>query len=228
MTTSKPSTSPPASGSAAAPSPKPTTPHRQIRALYNNDTITVYQAYHASIALPAVQSQNLAASPTFRPTRMTWIKPSFCWMMYRAGYSHKDARQAHILAIRLRHADFLGFLRKAVLTHGGSGGSPPHPRGEGGDWANAVVRVQWDPERDARVERLDYRSIQIGISAGLSREYTGCIVGIEDVTAKARELKTVLDGEEDVSAEELVRRGLVPEERVYEVPDDLRKLLCMD
>lgn len=57
-------------------------PYKQIRALYDEDTITVYQAYSASIAIPAVKEQCLSASPDFQVgTRMTWIKPSWCWMM---------------------------------------------------------------------------------------------------------------------------------------------------
>ena len=56
-------------------------PYRQIRALYDEDTITVYQAYSAEIADPAVKEQRLTASPQFSGTRMTWIKPSWCWMM---------------------------------------------------------------------------------------------------------------------------------------------------
>jgi hypothetical protein len=57
------------------------TPYRQIRALYDEQTITVYQAYSAAIAIPAVKEQKLCASPDFKPGRMTWIKPSWCWMM---------------------------------------------------------------------------------------------------------------------------------------------------
>jgi len=57
-------------------------PYRQIRALYDDQTITVYQAYSASIAIPAVKEQKLNASPDFLIGRMTWIKPSWSWMMY--------------------------------------------------------------------------------------------------------------------------------------------------
>jgi hypothetical protein len=56
-------------------------PYRQIRALYDEETITVYQAYSAEIAIPAVAEQKLSASPAFKYGRMTWIKPSWCWMM---------------------------------------------------------------------------------------------------------------------------------------------------
>ncbi len=56
-------------------------PYRQIRALHDEDTITVYQAYSDEIGKAAVQHQKLSASPAFRYQRMTWIKPSWCWMM---------------------------------------------------------------------------------------------------------------------------------------------------
>jgi hypothetical protein len=56
-------------------------PYRQVRALYDEDTITVYQAYNEEIASVAVKHQKLSASPLFKHSRMTWIKPSYCWMM---------------------------------------------------------------------------------------------------------------------------------------------------
>lgn len=56
-------------------------PYRQIRAWYDEETITVYQAYSEEIAGPAVKEQRLSASPKFSSTRITWIKPSWCWMM---------------------------------------------------------------------------------------------------------------------------------------------------
>ena len=59
----------------------PSVPYRQIRAFYDDKTITVYQAYSAAIAVPAVRDQTLCASLDFKLGRMTWIKPSWCWMM---------------------------------------------------------------------------------------------------------------------------------------------------
>ncbi len=57
------------------------------------------------------------------------------------------------------------------------------------------VRVQWDPERSARMEMLPYRSIQIGISGDVSRKWVEeWIDGIEDVTEMARKLKKAIDG----------------------------------
>lgn len=187
-------------------------PCRQIRAHYDSETITLYQAYPASIAGPAVASQRLTASPSFRRGRMTWVKPSWCWMMYRSGYSLKDSGQSRILALKMKHEDFVALLRRGVLARGE----------EEGD-----VRVQWDPERGPRLEKFEYRSIQIGIPGGLSGTWAEeWVVGIEDVTERARELKRAV--EEDVTNAELVEKGLVPVERVFPVPEDVMKRLRME
>ena len=59
------------------PAERSDTPFRQIRAVYDSHTITIYQAYSEEIAGPAVREQKLSASPLFKPTRFTWIKPSW-------------------------------------------------------------------------------------------------------------------------------------------------------
>ncbi|KAK6208393.1 hypothetical protein LQW54_006874 [Pestalotiopsis sp. IQ-011] len=200
--------------------PPPAHPYRQIRASYDDETITVYQAYSAAIASEAVARQRLDASPLFRPGRMTWIKPSWCWMMYRCGYSFKDAGQARVLALKMRRGDFLGLLERAVLTTEGATISTG---------AGAEVKVQWDPERSPRLDRLEYRSIQIGIRGSVAAEWVEkWIVGIEDVTERARALKVALDADANISEEELVAQGLVPEERPFDVSDTLREVLGMD
>lgn len=90
------------------------------------------------------------------------------------------------------------------------------------------VRVQWDPERDPRLRMLPYRSIQIGIHGDLGRKWTeDWICEIDDVTDMAREMKRVLDENADVDEEELRRRGLMPDEKVYSVDDELREVLRM-
>lgn len=137
---------------------------------------------------------------------------------YRSGYSHKDPNQSHILALKIPHQHFLELLSQAVV--GESGGLTAEERGKG-------VRVQWDPERNPRLGQLDYRSIQIGISGRVAGRWAEGVVGIEDVTGRARELKSVVDGDGDLDLAELIQRGLVPEERVYEVSDELRGILKM-
>jgi hypothetical protein len=209
-------------------------PYRQIRASYDDETITVYQAYNRSIASAAVAAQKLNASPDFKPGRMTWIKPSWSWMLYRAGYSYKDPGQERILALKMRHDDFVNLLRKAVLTHGNHGintgttESEASVNAEGRKVKSAAVKVQWDPERTPRLGKLDYRSIQIGVPGALSTEWAEkSIVAIEDVTGQARELKRVLDERPGVEDQELVEMGLVPVEREFRVPADVEMILRM-
>ncbi|KAK7943469.1 uncharacterized protein PG986_012582 [Apiospora aurea] len=156
------------------PSITPPPPYRQIRALHDAETITVYQAYNAEIASAAVAQQRLDASPRFRTARMTWIKPSWCWMLYRAGYSYKDPNQARILALRMRRAGFWELLRR--------GGPRRRRRRRSGSSGTPSAR--------ARLEKLGYRSIQIGVPAALQARWVAeWIESIEDVTEKARELK---------------------------------------
>lgn len=206
-------------------------PYRQIRASYDSQHIIVYQAYKTSMADAAIKAQKLNASPDFSPGRMTWIKPSWCWMMYRSGYSYKDAGQSRILALKMKKDDFFGLLEQAVLsTH-----PSPHAHVDKESTNKTVaheratdVRVQWDPERNARLEGLPYRSIQIGIPGTLSNKWAGeWVVSIEDVTERARELKKALEEEPDVSTEELVKRGLVPEEKPLDVPEEILTRLEM-
>jgi hypothetical protein len=199
---------------------KPQVPYREIRAQYDDDTITVYQAYSALIAQAAVKEQKLYASPDFSFQRMTWIKPSWAWMMYRSGYATKDARQSHILAIKMKHKNFQDLLNLAVVCGGGA--LTEHEKAR-------AVRVQWDPERSPAMEQLPYRSIQIGISKAISKKWSEeWIESIEDVTEMATKLKEVVDSGERLEQQEFVDRGLVPAERPYIVPQELRDILRMD
>ncbi|KAF2834702.1 hypothetical protein M501DRAFT_963742, partial [Patellaria atrata CBS 101060] len=205
-------------------SEKASIPYRQIRAQYDAKTITVYQAYSSSIAIPAVEFQKLDASPNFSASRMTWIKPSWSWMMYRSGYSYKDDRQAHILAIKLTHEGFLELLRRATLTtevQSEQTGKKVQ-RKERGESVKSV-RVQWDPERTHNLGRLEYRSIQIGIAGEVTKKewIDKWIVEIEDVTERARALKKALDEKSDLTKDELLDLGLIPEEREFEVPEEI-------
>ena len=53
----------------------------EIQAEYDDTSIVVYQAYSEAIALPAVRNNRFVAP--FSVNRMTWIKPSFLWLMER-------------------------------------------------------------------------------------------------------------------------------------------------
>lgn len=185
-------------------------PQHQIRALYDASTIRVYQAYGDAIADNALTQQTFV-SP-FKFDRMTWIKPSFLWMMYRAGWGYKDDGQRRILAIDMIRAGF-----EWALTH--SCPSHPSPSMRNEEWTalkdRSPVRIQWDPERDIRLQPLPYRSIQIGLGNEASRRYVSeWIQKITDVTELAHSIHALL-GEEQVAQAE----ALLPAETIYPFAD---------
>lgn len=163
----------------------PGVPIRQIRAVYNDTTIRVYQAYSDAIADSALRHGRFV-SPPFKIERMTWIKPSFLWMMYRAGWGLKDEGQKRILAIDITRQGFEWALVHSCPSHSPQGMSMD-------DYAalkqRCPVRVQWDPERDLHHNPLPHRAIQIG----LSKEAVGHYVNewghrISEVTSLAHEI----------------------------------------
>jgi len=144
-------------------------------------------------------------------------------MMYRSGYSAKDSRQSHILAIKMTHENFQKLLSQAAVTRGSALTEEEKSK---------PVRVQWDPERGPGLEVLPYRSIQIGIGQALSKQWAEeWIESIEDVTERALMLKEEADKERwwvGKSWERFVEMGCMVDEKVYEIPDELRTILKMD
>jgi hypothetical protein len=155
---------------------------RQIRAVYDANTIRVYQAYSDAIADSAL-AHGTFVSPPFKMQRMTWIKPSFLWMMYRAGWGMKDEGQKRILAIDITREGFEWALSHSCLSH-------PDTNMNEKEWQELKrkkpVRIQWDPERDLLLRALPYRAIQIGLSGEAVKLYVDSwIHQISDVTAAA-------------------------------------------
>ena len=70
---------------------------------WDDEGVFFYQAFNDEIADWALENQKFGG-PSFNPVRMTWIKPSFAWVLYRAGYGHKDKNQSRILKVKLSHA----------------------------------------------------------------------------------------------------------------------------
>lgn len=179
--------------------------YHEIRAVYNEHTIRVYQAYCSVIAEEAVRLGTFGSH--FKLSRMTWIKPSFLWMMYRSGWATKP-NQEHILAIDIQRETFDTFVRNAVI-------SSYHDNEEisFAEWQKQIqtsdVRVQWDPERDIFGNALPYRSIQIGIRGEmLSHFVQHSITQIQDITEFVTELRTKKEAGENILP-------LLPEERKY-------------
>ncbi len=134
-------------------------PVRQIRAHFEGTTVRVYQAFPLDIANKATTAQTF--KPPFKRERMTWIKPSFTWMMYRSGWGSKPG-QERVLGIDITRTGFDWALAHSCITHFDAAlhDSPDV-------WQQilraAPVRVQWDPERTLLLEALPWRTIQIGL-----------------------------------------------------------------
>ncbi|APU18785.1 DUF4291 domain-containing protein [Actinoalloteichus sp. GBA129-24] len=180
--------------------------HR-IRAAYDDETIVVYQAYSPRVARPALAAGTFVAP--FSRSRMTWIKPSFLWMMYRSGWATKPDQEV-VLAITLRRSGFEWALRNSCPSSFRAGVDADRAA-----WrarlAASPVRVQWDPDRDLHLARLDRRAVQIGlIGAAVPRYVDEWIVSLRDVTPTAREIHRLVGAGDHAAAE-----ALLPEERPY-------------
>jgi len=187
-----------------------TAPARQIRATYSAESITVYQAYSPEIAEPAVAAGRFV--PPFKRDRMTWIKPSFLWMMYRCGWASKPG-QERVLAVEITRAGFEWALERACLSH-----FDPAQHRDRRAWSHQLevspVRVQWDPERSLRLGALPHRSLQVGLSGeAVDRYIDEWTIALTDVTATAHTIHDLLRaGDEQAAA------ALLPTERPYPLP----------
>ncbi|MFJ4939685.1 DUF4291 domain-containing protein [Streptomyces pseudovenezuelae] len=188
-------------------------PHHRIRALHTDSTITVYQAYAPEIGLPAVQEGRFPAA--WKRDRMTWIKPSFLWMMYRCGWGAK-AGQETVLAVEITRDGFEWALRHACLSSYVRGVHPDQAAWQR-QLKRAPARVQWDPERDLHLRPLPYRSLQLGLSGEAARRYADeWTTSIRDVTPLAHEIHALVSGGDLDSA-----ARLLPQEDPYPIEEDV-------
>ncbi|QNP63360.1 DUF4291 domain-containing protein [Streptomyces genisteinicus] len=182
-------------------------PKYRIRARHTEETVTVYQAYRPGIGGPAAREGRFPAE--WKRDRMTWIKPSFLWMMYRCGWAAKPGQET-VLAVEIRRDGFEWALRHACLSH--------YVRGLHDDRAawqrelrRSPARVQWDPERDLRLAPLPFRSLQLGLAGEAARLYADeWTVSITDVTPLAREVHALVRAGDLPAA-----ARLLPVERPY-------------
>ena len=140
------------------------TDERRIYAAYDDEGIYVYQAFKPTIVAAALEKGTFGQG--FNMERMTWIKPSFAWMLYRSGYATKT-RQEAILKIKLTHEGFLTILSESVETT-----YNPHVHDSNDYWRLALkkskVRHQWDPERNLKLEKHPTRrAIKVKVEVGL-------------------------------------------------------------
>jgi hypothetical protein len=187
---------------------------RKIFANYDDEGIYVYQAFEPSIVTAALRRGTF--DKVFRLERMTWIKPSFGWMLYRSGYASKH-RQEAVLKIKLSHSGFQDILRQSVETSF----NPKIYESEYA-WSAAIakseVRHQWDPERDLYGNKLERRAIQIGIRGETVKRYVNeWIIGLEEATDLAKQV------EQAVKNKTIMPN--VPSENEYVITDELNRRL---
>ncbi|MFF2550913.1 DUF4291 domain-containing protein [Nocardia sp. NPDC058058] len=187
----------------------------EIRGDYDRDSIVVYQAFREQIAVPAVAAQRFV--PPFSTNRMTWIKPSFRWLMHRSNWARKPG-QERILAVRISRDGWEEALGHAVLT-----GHDRRVYADSTEWrkafSRAVVHVQWDPEYSLRDAKLDHRSIQVGLSRHIIERY------VEEWTVEIRDLTPLVHRmSAHLRAGHIERaKALLPPERPYPLTAELAR-----
>lgn len=174
--------------------------------------IIVYQAFNPKISSYAVKHQ-VFGGDYYRFSRMSWIKPNFLWMMYRAGWAMKEHQQ-RILAITIPKSKFEEILKQAV-----------HSKFEEDLYENidswksqlkkSEVRLQWDPDHDPYGNKITRKAIQLGLRGEILKKFAQeWIIKIEDITPFAHEQKRLLD-------DKMMNEFSVIKENVIEINDPL-------
>jgi hypothetical protein len=192
-----------------------TTATKRVLAAQDERGVFVYQAFHTATVEAAVIKGTFGKG--FSMDRMTWIKPSFGWMLHRSGYATKH-RQEAIARIHLSHAGFLAILQQAVPTSYNTALFPDIAA-----WNDALrrsdVRCQWDPDRDLFDRKLEQRAIQLGIRGETVYRYVHeWIRGIENVTELAHQIQEAVENKRSILPE-------VPMETEYILPIEITQRL---
>ncbi|MBL3658513.1 DUF4291 domain-containing protein [Fulvivirga sediminis] len=190
---------------------------QHIIASYDDEGIIVYQAFRPSIAAYAVEHQRFGGTD-YSFDRMSWIKPNFLWMMYRAGWATK-AGQERILAIKISHGGFENILEEATYSSFNGKVYESHEA-----WKAALeqteVRLQWDPDHGPNGEKLERRAIQLGMKGDILKKFNeDFIISIEDVTDFVASQREKINNHDQL---------LVPAEQVYKTSALLAQKLQLD
>ena len=190
---------------------------RKIFASYDDQTIRIYQAYNNRIAEEALKLGKFGSS--FKIDRMTWIKPSFLWMMYRSGWGTKE-NQERILAIDILREGFDAILENVVLSTYQQDTYDSHEL-----WKQKLgqsqVRCQWDPDRDIFGNSIERRAIQLGIKGDILKKYVNTwTVKISDITTD------VIRWRNEIKSKKF-DRNVLPVENEYPTSEKLKMILGM-
>lgn len=190
---------------------------KQIIGFTDQNSIVVYQAFNHVIADYAVINLKFGGEH-YSFNRMSWIKPNFLWMMYRAGWAMKE-NQERILAIWLPLEKF-----QEILSHAVHSSFDPDIYREHVLWKEAVenseVRLQWDPDHDPQGNKLVRKAIQIGMKGNVLEKFSNeWIAKIEDMT------DFVIEQRENRFSEKQVDLEIPMERPVAIANEELRKKL---
>jgi hypothetical protein len=140
---------------------------QHILAYFDDDTVIAYQAFCPSIGQFAIQNGYFGGD--FKYSRMSWIKTSFLWMMYRSQWGRAEGQEV-VLAVRLRRRFFDSLLEQAAPST-----FDPDTFASRDGWtaavANSEVRVQWDPGHLPTGEKCERRAIQLGLRGAALESY---------------------------------------------------------
>lgn len=164
--------------------------NKDIYATYDDKIIKVYQAFNNEIADETLGLGKFSSK--FKINRMTWIKTSFLWMMYRSGWAMKEG-QERILTIDLKIEGFREILNSAILSTYNENIYDTYEK-----WRALLncseVRCQWDPDRDVYGNAIDKRAIQLGLKGNYVLSYINdWIVNISDITEYVKLTKNSID-----------------------------------
>lgn len=189
-----------------------------IIAQFNEESIVIYQAFKDSIAEFAEKNQKFGG-PDYDFGRMTWLKPSFLWMMYYSGWAKKE-NQENVLAIRIKREGFDEILKNAVLS---SFSKNVFLNEE--EWQQQLsgtdVHLQWEHYFDLFGKKTDRFSAKIGIKKDVMEQYNEeWILEIKNITPFVKEQQKWLQTDKKDNL-------LLPHERAY-APADLTVLKKID
>ena len=139
--------------------------------------------------------------------------------MERSNWGLKPGQET-ILAVRISRQGWEEALSQAVLT---SYDSQVYHNFEewNAQFKQAIVHIQWDPERSLRGKSLPVNSIQVGLSRHIIEKYVNeWTIDIRDVTPLVKKIHGLLQDGHEAKA-----KGFLPKERVYPLNQALMQRL---
>ena len=191
---------------------------KRVYAHYDDEGVIVYQAFRKKIVDYAVKNGTFGKG--FGLDRITWIKPSFGWVLQRSKYATKS-RMESIAKITISHAAWKIILTNSVQTQFDDNFYSSEETWEEKLKKSDIIH-QWDPERDLVGRKLDRRAIQIGLRGRAIHDYVSdWIIRVEDITELATEIGSLVRSGRNSFPE-------VPKEREYLLENNVKHLLGYD